>query len=51
MSSIRLKSTTESSKMRSLKKLAITIFQETTLAFSEDEIDIKVAFKKHQKLK
>lgn len=51
MSSIRPKSTTEPGEMRSLKKLAITTFQGTTLTFSEDEIDVEEAVKKLQSLK
>ncbi|AOR64819.1 cold-shock protein [Pectobacterium wasabiae] len=45
MSSIRPKSSTKPGEMRSLKKLAITTFQGTTLIFSEDEIDIDAAVK------
>ncbi|MFT4272848.1 MAG: cold shock domain-containing protein [Pantoea sp.] len=40
MSSIRPKSAAQPGAMRSLKKLAITTFQGTTLIFSEEEIDI-----------
>ncbi len=40
MSNIRPKSAATPGEMRSLKKLAITTFQGTTLIFSEDEIDI-----------
>ncbi|MTD26347.1 cold-shock protein [Erwinia sorbitola] len=40
MSSIRPKSTSQPDEMRTLKKLAITTFQGTTLIFSEDEIDV-----------
>ena len=40
MSSIRPKSAAAAGEMRSLKKLAITTFQGTTLIFSEDEIDV-----------
>ncbi|WP_406643224.1 cold-shock protein [Pectobacterium brasiliense] len=45
MNSIRPKSTAKPSEMRSLKKLAITTFQGTTLIFSEDEIDIDATAK------
>lgn len=45
MSSIRPKSTTVPDEMRSLKKLAITTFQGTTLIFSEDEIDVDATAK------
>ena len=40
MNIIRPKESAESSKMRSLQKLAITTFQNSELIFSEDEIDI-----------
>ncbi|WP_034915753.1 MULTISPECIES: cold shock domain-containing protein [Erwinia] len=40
MSSIRPKKADKPDEVRSLKKLAITTFQGTTLIFSEDEIDI-----------
>ncbi|ECS5319975.1 cold shock domain-containing protein [Citrobacter sp. SX206] len=40
MKSIRPKSDVKPGEMRTLKKLAITTFQGTTLIFSEDEIDI-----------
>ncbi|MCW0941346.1 cold shock domain-containing protein [Citrobacter freundii] len=40
MNSIRPKSDVKLGEMRTLKKLAITTFQGTTLIFSEDEIDI-----------
>lgn len=40
MNSIRPKSDVKPGEMRTLKKLAITTFQGTTLIFSEDEIDI-----------
>lgn len=40
MNSIRPKSDVNPGEMRTLKKLAITTFQGTTLIFSEDEIDI-----------
>ncbi len=45
MGNIRPKSTATPGKMRTLKKLAITTFQGTTLIFSEDEIDIDAAVK------
>lgn len=45
MNSIRPKSAATSGEMRSLKKLAITTFQGTTLIFSEDEIDIDYTVK------
>lgn len=40
MNSIRPKSDVKHGEMRTLKKLAITTFEGTTLIFSEDEIDI-----------
>lgn len=45
MNSIRPKSATEASEMRSLKKLAITTLHGTTLIFSEDEIDVDATVK------
>ncbi|MBN3265789.1 cold-shock protein [Pectobacterium brasiliense] len=45
MNSIRPKSTAKPGEMRSIKKLAITTFQGTTLIFSEDEIDIDATAK------
>ena len=45
MSSIKPKSDVKPGDMRSLKKLAITTFQCTTLIFSEDEIDIDATVK------
>ncbi len=45
MNSIRPKSTATTGEMRSLKKLAITTFQGTTLIFSEDEIDVDATVK------
>ncbi len=45
MGSIRPKTATKPGEMRSLKKLAITTFQGTTLIFSEDEIDIDTTVK------
>ncbi|WOZ79052.1 MULTISPECIES: cold-shock protein [Kosakonia] len=45
MGSIRPKSAAKPGEMRSLKKLAITTFQGTTLIFSEDEIDVDATVK------
>jgi len=45
MSSIRPKSDVKPDEMRTLKKLAITTFQGTTLIFSEEEIDIEATVK------
>ena len=45
MSSIRPKSGAQPGEMRSVKKLAITTFQGTTLIFSEDEIDVDATVK------
>ena len=45
MNSIRPKSSIKPGEMRSLKKLAITTFQGTTLIFSEEEIDIDATVK------
>ncbi|MEM6049505.1 cold shock domain-containing protein [Erwinia sp. P7711] len=45
MNSIKPKSATEAGEMRSLKKLAITTFQGTTLIFSEEEIDVDATVK------
>ncbi len=45
MGNIRPKSAAQSGEMRTLKKLAITTFQGTTLIFSEDEIDIDATVK------
>ncbi|MFJ5159758.1 cold-shock protein [Pantoea sp. NPDC088449] len=45
MNSIRPKAEDKSGEMRSLKKLAITTFQGTTLIFSEDEIDVDATVK------
>jgi len=45
MNSIRPKSDSKPGEMRSLKKLAITTFQGTTLIFSADEIDIDATVK------
>ncbi|MBK5071447.1 cold shock domain-containing protein [Budviciaceae bacterium CWB-B4] len=51
MNSIRPKSATKPGEMRTLKKLAITTFQETTLIFSEDEIDVDATVKLLEGLK
>lgn len=45
MSSIRPKSSVTPGEMRSVKNLAITTFQGTTLIFSEDEIDVDATVK------
>ncbi|GLW37110.1 cold shock domain-containing protein [Pectobacterium carotovorum] len=45
MNSIKPKAATKPDEMRSLKKLAITTFQGTTLIFSEDEIDVDATVK------
>lgn len=45
MNSIRPKSATQPGEMRTVKKLAITTFQGTTLIFSEDEIDVESTVK------
>ena len=45
MGNIRPKSAAQPGEMRTLKKLAITTFQGTTLIFSEDEIDIDATVK------
>lgn len=45
MNSIRPKSAAQPGEMRSLKKLAITTFQGTTLIFSQDEIDVDATVK------
>ncbi|GKW15628.1 cold-shock protein [Pectobacterium carotovorum subsp. carotovorum] len=45
MNSIKPKVATKPDEMRSLKKLAITTFQGTTLIFSEDEIDVDATVK------
>lgn len=45
MNSIRPKSAAKPGEMRSLKKLAITTFQGSTLIFSEDEIDVDATVK------
>lgn len=41
LNNIRPKNDPNANEMRSLKKLAVTTFQGTTLIFSEDEIDIE----------
>ena len=45
MNSIKPKASVKPGEMRTLKKLAITTFQGTTLIFSEDEIDIDAMVK------
>jgi cold shock CspA family protein len=45
LNNIRPKSAVKPGEMRSVKKLAITTFQGTTLIFSEDEIDIEATVK------
>ncbi|MGL5698507.1 MAG: cold-shock protein [Kluyvera sp.] len=45
MGNIRPKSAAQPGEMRSVKKLAITTFQGTTLIFSEDEIDVEATVK------
>ncbi len=45
MGNIRPKSVATSSDIRSMKKLAITTFQGSTLIFTEDEIDIEATVK------
>ncbi len=45
MGNIRPKTAVKEGEMRSLKKLAITTFQGTTLIFSEDEIDVDATVK------
>lgn len=45
MGNIRPKTAAQEGEMRSLKKLAITTFQGTTLIFSEDEIDVDATVK------
>ena len=45
MNSIKPKSSAEAGEMRTLKKLAITTFQGTTLIFSEEEIDVDATVK------
>ncbi|EKQ6528998.1 TPA: cold shock domain-containing protein [Klebsiella aerogenes] len=45
MNSIKPKASVKPGEMRTLKKLAITTFQGSTLIFSEDEIDIDATVK------
>ena len=45
MNSIKPKSDKKPGEMRTVKKLAITTFQNTTLIFTEDEIDIDATVK------
>ncbi|MFJ5470781.1 cold-shock protein [Pectobacterium carotovorum] len=45
MNSIKPKSAAQTGEIRSMKKLAITTFQGTTLIFSEDEIDVDATVK------
>lgn len=45
LNNIKPKSTIKPGEMRTLKKLAITTFQGTTLIFSEDEIDVEATVK------
>lgn len=45
MNNIKPKSATQTEEMRSVKKLAITTFQGTTLIFSQDEIDVDATVK------
>ncbi|QKJ86939.1 cold shock domain-containing protein [Paramixta manurensis] len=45
MNSIRPQTAAKAGEMRSLRKLAITTFQGTTLIFSEDEIDVEATVK------
>ncbi|WP_323660017.1 cold shock domain-containing protein [Pectobacterium versatile] len=45
MNSIKPKSAPKPGEVRSMKKLAITTFQGTTLIFSEDEIDVDATVK------
>ncbi|GKX48732.1 cold-shock protein [Pectobacterium carotovorum] len=45
MNSIKPKSSAQPGEIRSMKKLAITTFQGTTLIFSEDEIDVDATVK------
>lgn len=45
MNSIKPKSAAQPGEIRSMKKLAITTFQGTTLIFSEDEIDVDATVK------
>ncbi|HEX4503296.1 MAG TPA: cold shock domain-containing protein [Scandinavium sp.] len=45
MNSIKPKAETKPGDMRTVKKLAITTFQGTTLIYSEDEIDVETTVK------
>ncbi len=45
LNNIKPKSSIKPGEMRSLKKLAITTFQGTTLIFTEDEIDVEATVK------
>ena len=45
MNNIKPKSAAKPGEMRTVKKLAITTFQGTTLIFSEDEIDVEATVK------
>ena len=45
MNNIKPKADVQPDEMRSVKKLAVTTFQGTTLIFTEDEIDIAAAVK------
>ena len=45
MNNIKPKADVQPDEMRSVKKLAVTTFQGTTLIFTEDEIDIEAAVK------
>ena len=45
MNSIKPKSEKKPGEMRTVKKLAITTFQNTTMIFTEDEIDIDATVK------
>ena len=45
LNNIRPKTDSNANEMRSLKKLAVTTFQGTTLIFSEDEIDFESTVK------
>ncbi|WP_313655378.1 cold shock domain-containing protein [Pantoea sp.] len=51
LNNIRPKSDAKAGEMRSLKKLAVTTFQGTTLIFSEDEIDVESTVKLLKTLK
>ncbi|MFV9668777.1 cold-shock protein [Pantoea sp. ARC607] len=51
LNNIRPKSDIRAGEMRSLKKLAVTTFQGTTLIFSEDEIDVESTVKLLKSLK